>query len=502
MSSPFFTRPSEVLVDRNQFRSGQAHPDPIKPFSEARDLLPVPVLPDHPDWVELYWRAWEMTWAHLRRPNRASGLVASYVDACFNKNVFMWDSGFMTQFGVYGRRAFPFIHALDNFYAKQHNDGAICREINAEDGSDVYSIFDPDSSGPNILSWAEWRYYRMSGDEGRPAAVFWPLLAYHRWMRANRSWPSGLYWATGYSSGMDNQPRVPNGERHHQHWSWADASIQAALSCMILERLANLLGEGEFVTELAEEHAILKKEINSRMWNEETHFYHDIDAHGQFSPVKSIGAFWMLTDPTLLPSERVESFVRHLRDRGVFKVKHRIPSMSADSDGYDGNTGNFWCGGVWAPTNFMVLKGLRSAGKDRLVHQIAYNHLQNVAAVFEHTDTLWQYYAPEHEQPGAAAKPNYVGWSGLSPIAMLLEDIIGLWVDWPLRQVIWHRHLETSRHYGVQNYPLGVDGTMSLIGDREKVVVTTDVPFTLAIRDLSLNLKVPVSVGTMEIDLT
>ena len=39
------------------------------------------------------------------------------------------------------------------------------------------------------------------------------------------------------------------------------------------------------------------------------------------------------------------------------------------------------------------------------------------------------------------------------------------------------------------------------MGDREKIVVTTDVPFTLTIRDLSLNLKVPVSAGTMEIDL-
>ena len=32
-------------------------------------------------------------------------------------------------------------------------------------------------------------------------------------------------------------------------------------------------------------------------------------------------------------------------------------------------------------------------------------------------------------------------------------------------------------------------GTLSLMGDREKVVVTTDVPFTLTIRDHSLNLK-------------
>jgi hypothetical protein len=136
MSVPFFPRPAEALVDRNLFRTRQIQHDPIMPFSEARDLLPVPILPDQPDWIELYWRAWEMTWSFLRRPSRASGLLSSYIDATYNNNIFMWDTAFMTQFGVYGRRAFPFIRSLDNFYAKQHEDGAICREINTVDGSD------------------------------------------------------------------------------------------------------------------------------------------------------------------------------------------------------------------------------------------------------------------------------------------------------------------------------------------------------------------------------
>ena len=501
MSNPVYPRPSEPLVEKNLFRSRQVQRDPIMPFNEAKDRLPVPILPDHPDWIELYWRAWEMAWSHLRRPKRSSGFVSRYIDAAFNDNIFMWDSAFMVQFGAYGRRAFPFINSLDNFYAKQHDDGAICREINTVDGTDFFSPFDPDSTGPNILAWAEWRYYRNSGDESRLPVIFWPLLAYHRWFRANRSWPNGLYWATGFSSGMNNQPRLPNSKRHHQHWSWVDASMQAAISCTVLEQMANQFGETDFVTELAEEHGSLKSLINKHMWNEEDCFYQDIDAQGHFSPVKSIGAYWILLDPTLLPKKRREPFVRHLRDKGVFKGAHRIPSISADSEGYEPQTGDYWRGGVWSPTNFMVLKGLRSVGQNALVHEIACNHLRNVAAVFQHTDTLWENYAPESAAPGNPARPNFVGWTGLTPIAILIEDVIGLWVDWPLRQVVWNRYLDTDRHYGVQNYPLGTTGTLSLMGDREKIVVTTDVPFTLTIRDPSLNLKVPVSAGTMEIDL-
>jgi hypothetical protein len=136
-----------------------------------------------------------------------------------------------------------------------------------------------------------------------------------------------------------------------------------------------------------------------------------------------------------------------------------------------------------------------------LARAIACNHLQNVVSVFQHTDSLWENYAPQKITAGDPARANAVGWTGLAPIAMLIEDVLGLSVDWPLRQVTWYRHLDTDRHYGIQNYPLGPDGSLSLMGDREKVVVTTDLPFTLTIRDLTLNLKVPVSAGTMEIDL-
>ncbi len=502
MPNPIFPRPTASLVEKNPFRSQSVQREQITPFIEAKQWLPVPILPDHPQWIELYWRAWEMAWAHLQRPKRSSGLISRFISPASNDHIFMWDSAFMVQFGAYGRRAFPFIDTLDNFYAKQHDDGAICREIDAVGGYDFFTPFDPDGTGPNILAWAEWRHYRLTGDDSRLAAIFWPLIAFHRWFRANRSWPNGLYWATGLSSGMDNQPRIPGGKRHHQHWSWIDASMQAALDCSVLERLANQLGESDYVPELAEEHGELKRLINEHMWNAKAGFYQDVDAHGRFSTAKSIGAYWGLLDKTLIPEKVLAPFLRHLREKGVFKGAHRIPSLSADSDGYEPESGNYWRGGVWSPTNFMVLKGLRIVGQDALAHEIACNHLENVSDVFQHTDTLWENYAPESTAPGDPARPNFVGWTGLTPIAMLIEDVIGLSVDWPLRRVVWHRYMDTDRHYGVQNYPLGSKGTLSLMGDREQVVVTTDVPFTLTICDHSMNLQVPVSAGTMEIDLT
>ncbi len=67
-----------------------------------------------------------------RRPG--SGFVSPFIDAAFNQNIFLWDTCFMTMFCNYAHPYVPGICSLDNFYAKQHADGEICREINRTTG--------------------------------------------------------------------------------------------------------------------------------------------------------------------------------------------------------------------------------------------------------------------------------------------------------------------------------------------------------------------------------
>jgi len=501
MTYPTFPRTRQQYVERNPFRQRRRRSYEIISFQEARPLLPVPIIPQHSDWEEMYWRAWEIAWRHLRQPRSGSGFVANFIDSAFNGNMFMWDSAFMTQFGIYGRRAFDFLGTLENFYARQHDDGYICREINMLDGSDFFYPFDPNGTGPNVLAWAEWRAFRHTTDRERLSQVFWPLLALHNWFRDHRTWPGGLYWATGLSSGMDNQPRARNSMLHHAHMTWVDANMQAALNCWVLAQMAQLLDEPALAEALNDERAVLNREINAHMWNDSSTFYHDLDAAGNPISLKTIGAYWALLDKDLVPPEREESFIRHLRDQEAFNRPHRVPSISADSEGYDSETGNYWCGGVWSPTNYMVLKGLRQAGQPRLAHQIAVNHLQCVARVFQHTDTFWENYAPETATPGSPAKADFVGWTGVSAIAILLEDVIGISVDWPLRRVTWDRRLEGDLAYGVRNFPLGREGVMSMVGDQISIEIVTDAPFNLKVRqgDSTMQTSVPTGASTVSL---
>lgn len=504
MSHPVFPPPVEPLTARNPFRQRSYQGGTIRPFADIRSQLPQPILPTQPDWIEMYWRAWEMAWSNLRRPKAESGFVANFIDTAFNDNTFMWDSAFMMQFGVYGRRLFPFIGTLDNFYAKQHDDGYICREINTHQGYDFFHRYDPNATGPNILAWAEWRWFRATGDEGRLAEVFWPLLALHRWNRRHRTWPSGLYWATGLSSGMDNQTRVPDSSLFHQHWTWVDASMQASVNLHVLAQMATTLGEAEMAAECAAERLRLHRLINEKLWNDEAQFYQDVAPDGRFSDVKTVGAYWGLIDKDMVPDKRLTPFIQHLRDVASFKRAHRVPSQSADSPGYDGDSGDYWRGGVWSPTNLMVLKGVRNAGQPTLAHDIALNHLGRVCTVFQQTDTFWENYAPEAPAPGAPAKPHFVGWTGLSPIAILLEDVIGICSDWPQRRVEWDRRLDCAEAYGVCGYPLGPDGVVDLVGTSDLITITTSVPVTLVVHDKTtgMDMQKAVPVGTTEIDLT
>ena len=96
-------------------------------------------------------------------------------------------------------------------------------------------------------------------------------------------------------------------------------------------------------------------------------------------------------------------------------------------------------------------------------------------------------YAPESARPatdkvGEFSRKDFVGWGGLGPLVMLVEDILGLDVDALAGRIDWHL-AETGRQ-GVKEFPFN-GGKVSLEAnvDRLKksftVKVVTDRPFRL-----------------------
>ncbi len=486
---------AELRVENNVFRKRLAEADPeadgrpLPAFAGSESLLPEPVWEGHPEAIRAYRRTWEIAFGNLRKAKAEAGFVSDFIDTAFNGFLFMWDSSFIVMFGKYGARAFDFQKTLDNFYSHQHKDGFICREICEETMREQFSRDDPASTGPNVLPWAEWEYYQTTGDESRIRDVFDPLLAYHRWLYLNRSWPDGTYRSCGLACGMDNQPRTGPGYNpavSHGHMSWIDACAQQYLSAVILVRMAGMLGRSAETEWLEEEAAFLKDVINGTMWSGEDAFYYDRRRNGSLSGVMTAGAYWTLL-AGIVPEERVSGFISHLDNEKEFKRPNRVPSLSASDPAYR-EDGGYWLGGVWAPTNYMILKGLGSLGTDvaeKLAYEIASDYFGAVVRVFEKTGTLYENYAPEYDGTGVPAKDEFVGWTGLATVSVLFEYVFGIRPEALENRISWHVNL-TGRH-GVRRYPFR-GGLVTLIaGERstENVVpefeLDSDVPVEIII---------------------
>lgn len=475
-----------VFVAENPYRTATPEVVEARPFDEAVQILPNPVWEGHQQEIDMYWHAWKIAIGNIRHPQEGSGFTSSYLDVAYNGNIFMWDTSFMMLFARYGYRYFPFQKSLDNFYAKQHPDGFICREIRA-DGSDCFERYDPTSTGPNLLPWVELEYYRQFGDIDRLHRIFPALCAYAQWWRLNRTWQNGTYWSSGWGTGMDNMPRVADDYNQiysHGHMVWLDTNLQQILVDESLLQIGFYIERWQEIEAMEDEMAYLSKYVNDNLWNPQTDFLHDQYGDGTLCPTKGISAFWALhTD--ILKKDRLDRLVAHLDDEKEFDRPHRVPSLSADHPKYKEN-GRYWQGGVWPGTNYMVISGLTRKGYDAKAYELASDHYNAVFQVWKDTGTFWEYYAPEALEPGFMARKDFVGWTGLPPIAVFIEYILGIQSDYSQKKIIWNVH--QLEEHGIERYPFGPEGVVDLkVGRRSKstekpvITVKTDIPFELIV---------------------
>jgi glycogen debranching enzyme len=432
---------------------------------------------------------------NVRHGTPRNGFVDSYIDAAFSENVFQWDTCFIVMFARYAWHLLPVGSSLDNFYRKQDGDGWICREYRGPNGAPMFAKGSADAINPPLFAWAEWALYQLSGDGVRLARVWPHLVQYDAWLRLHQRGPEGLYWSSRLGCGMDNTPRFVA--------RWVDMSAQQALNARCLAMIAQAIGQSAHtIAAYQEEHAFLARQINRYMWDEEAGVYWDLDGKLEPWPALTIAPFWTLI-ADVATADRAARLVTHLRNPHRFWRAHPFPTLSADHPAYHPD-GGYWMGAVWAPTNYAVIKGLHQAGFHDLAREATARHLDQMAAVLRQTGTLWENYAPDAPQPGQPARGNFVGWSGAGPIALLIEEIIGLEVDAARQHVRWR--LEEDPPLGLRNLRLG-DNTISLVAESEAgagilVRVEAARPFHLEISTPFAEFEEHVPAGTSRYTLT
>lgn len=461
-------------------------PAPLPTFAASRAALPQPVLADNPEYVELYWRAWELAFAHFKAPPAGSPFVSDFLDEGFSPSIFQWDTVFMTLYGRYAHHVFPAIQSLDNFYSRQYASGYICREIDEASGNDYVFEGRINTVNPPLFSWAEVESYRVTGDQSRFAAVLPALEKYTAWLEQHRKKPGtahGLYWNTGLGSGMDNSPRRGSG--------WVDMSVQMVLCYRDMAFIAHELGLADKERTYAARAADIATRIRRFMWNAQDSIYYDVDDSGQQIRVKTIAGFWpMLAGiPT---SAEAEWMLIALKNPRTFWRTIPFASLAADEPDYKPD-GRYWTGGVWAPTNVMVVKGLdhysrtgdRAAVFRDFSRLATETYLDGLCRVHRRTGTLWENYSPDLYAPGVPAAPDFVGWSGCGPIMLLIEDVLGFEPDGAHHTLTWF--LGRRDGHGIRGLHFGgatVDALCAARSDLNapaELQVSTDREITLVV---------------------
>jgi glycogen debranching enzyme len=463
-----------------------------KVTSPDRTQIPEPVFDENPEWIDFYWRAWELAWDHVTI--REGAPASTYMDEAFDPNIiWIWDTCFMVHFCKYAPALFPGIQSFDNFYQPLH-DGA----------PSTLKIQHPDN--PPLFAWIESEYLKYTGDTARIERILGKkgYLQKHFDFFENaifrKEVPGAIcplfteketygYRWNGIASGMDNTPR---GREAYEDILWFDLLAQQALAALRISALADSIGRPEIAETFRAKHQTLKTLANTYYWNDEDGTYYDIrrdDPTVQVN-VKTPAAYWGLLAGFCDDAQAAKLATLAADPEIGFGGKMPWPSVTPDDPDFHAD-GYYWQGGIWLPMAYMATCALREGGHADIADPLAENLLAHMFKTWKTYEphTIWEAYSPTHPEPstdkaefeGQRVRPDFCGWSALGPISLLIESVIGIHrIDALKKEVHWRLHRDT-RH-GIRRLRFG-DTETDLIHENGSCTVTASAAYTLYINE-------------------
>lgn len=442
-----------------------------KRYRYEKEKLPRPIFDGREDFIRLYYKAWKTAFDNVE-----------YVDKPGWKPVltcmpgvgilWQWDSCIMTFITNYANGTLSAFQNLDNLYRlRDEKSGFMAMAYTMETEEPTY----PGRINPPLMAWAEWEHYAVTGDGSRFARVLPALEGIYRFIEEHRRRKScDLYWFedTG-SSGMDNSPvsGYHSPSLNGSDTCFVDLACQQALSAKCLARICGALGEAEKQAFYQKENERICGLINRYHWSDRAQWYFNFFARGwrgekvKYINSKTAAGFWTLICGAA-EGARKEAVKDHMFNENEFYTKIPFATLSRDDPNYD-PSGGYWLGGVWPPTNLAAVKGLCAAGYTELAREASFKLLDAMCKVDADPafDGIWEAYAPEAYRPattehGTLVRESFVGWGGIAPITLLIENIIGLNFNAPENTVTFNLH--ARERCGLENMRFG-DNTVSVV---------------------------------------
>lgn len=400
--------------------------------------------------MEIYDRTW--AWIADCWANGASGTPIEKIKFFQyppEPTIDLMEAVFSSFFLVYSNRIFAASSGLDALYALQEPSGAIRSRYNAQTAKPILAKDNPEGLGLPLFAWAEYNLYHKTANKKRVKDVMPVLQKHWAWMETTFRRDNGLYAVPVAATGMENSPRG-------RALYLADFNAAMAMNALYLSALGDILNDKEVSFQFKRNYFSLKTRVNSKMWDLEDGFYYDLDANEHQVKTKTIGGYWPLL-AEIPNEERAERMIAHLKDASVFGTEHPFPTLSADHPDYD-KRGEGYRGSVVPPFTYMVIKGLEKYNQYELARDCAIRHLYFVLDSMhqngeekEHNNhhsaepkpTVWEAYQPQNEgkaswdeRPGWP-RPQLLAYTGLSTVALMIENIVGLYISLPRKTVDW-----------------------------------------------------------------
>ncbi len=390
------------------------------------------------DFVDVYDQTWMWASDSWKQSEEKSSLTGHFLNHPEAESVNQFEAILSSFALVYSNRIYPASRQLDLFYGQQESNGAIRSDYDEKSGKPSLTKDNPEGVNPPLFSWAEYNIYHKIGNKKRIREVIPVLEKYYSWLESTFKDDSGLYAVPLSATTMINSPR-------EKAMYPIDFNAQQAINALYMAQLGEILNDKEISFRYNRLYFSLKTRINNLMWNDETGFYHDLNADQRQLPVKSIAGFWPLL-AEIPNEERAERLIAHVRNPETFGTENPFPTLAADEPEFS-EKGNGYKGSVVTPFTFMVIKGLEKFGKYALARECAIRHMYYILDTLhpegKEPGALWEAYLPRKDGPaqwqGKKGWPrkNLLSYCALATVALMIENIIGLYVSLPRKTVDW-----------------------------------------------------------------
>ncbi len=389
------------------------------------------------DFVDLYDRSWVWIDEFWKKGTEENGFVGNYVSYNDQKTFDLFNCCLSSLFLNYSNQTYSPFDMIDFFYSKQEPNGAIRAQYSIVDGTPVLTEDNPEGIVIPLIAYVEFMFYHKIGNKKRLKDIVPVLENYFNWIKEMFQKENGLFSVPVSACLTGNVPREKTVYP-------VDFNTLMALNALYMSNIGDILNDKELSFRYKRLYFSLKTRINNLMWDQETGFYHDLDAQEQRLPLKMIGAYWTLL-AEIPNDERAARMVEYLKDPEIFGTDNPFPSVSVDSPCFKENVQGY-CGAVVPSNIYCVVKGLEKYGEYVFARECAIRHVYFILDTLHPGEDVqgdvWEAYLPNKEGTPASTgdefpRKKFLPQVCLVTITMMIEDIIGLDVSLPRKTVYW-----------------------------------------------------------------